>query len=67
MKRRNSKRGAYRRAECEFIGAWIPSELMALLDEFVRDEDLDRSKMLRRAIEEKIRAARKARSEAVSA
>jgi metal-responsive CopG/Arc/MetJ family transcriptional regulator len=49
------KRGAYRRAGCEFIGAWVPKELLELIDQFVQREDLDRSKMLRRAIEEKLR------------
>ena len=37
-----------------FIGAWIPSELMAVVDKFVQTEDLDRSKILRRALEEKL-------------
>jgi len=50
---RSAKRGAYRRAECQFIGAWIPAELMVIVDNFVRTEDLDRSKLLRRALEEK--------------
>ena len=52
-KERSSKRGAYQRAECKFIGAWIPAELMTIVDTFVRTEDLDRSKLLRRALEEK--------------
>jgi metal-responsive CopG/Arc/MetJ family transcriptional regulator len=55
MKRRTNNRGAYRKVDCVFIGAWIPSELMTLVDDFVRSEDLDRSKMIRRALEEKIR------------
>ena len=59
-KERSTKRGAYRRTECQFIGAWIPDELMVIVDEFVRTEDLDRSKLLRRALEEKCRAVRKA-------
>ena len=56
---RTSKRGAYRRAECMFIGAWIPAELMTIVDAFVRSEDLDRSKLLRRALEEKCRGGNK--------
>jgi len=54
MNDRKTKRGAYRRDECVFIGAWIPVPLMQLVDTFVRDQDLDRSKLLRRALEEKI-------------
>lgn len=53
--RRSQKRGAYSREDCVFIGAWIPSELMEVIDEFVQREDLDRSKMLRRALEEKLK------------
>jgi len=48
--RRKMKRGAFQRQECLFIGAWIPSSLMDLVDECVQREDLDRSKMLRRAL-----------------
>ena len=57
---RSVKRGAYRRSECQFIGAWIPIELMNIVDAFVRTEDLDRSKLLRRALEEKCRPVKKA-------
>ena len=59
-KERSAKRGAYRRAECQFIGAWIPVDLMSLVDNFVRTEDLDRSKLLRRALEEKCRITKQA-------
>ena len=51
---RKTKRGAYGRDECVFIGAWIPTGLMTLVDEFVSAQDLDRSKLLRRALEEKL-------------
>lgn len=54
MKNRTAKRGAYSRENCVFIGAWIPIELMDLIDDLVRRDDLDRSKVLRRAIEEKL-------------
>lgn len=54
---RSAKRGAYRREDCQFIGAWIPKQLMTIVDTFVRNEDLDRSKLLRRALEEKCHAA----------
>ena len=49
-----TKRGTRHKAESTFIGAWIPVELMERIDLFVEQEDLDRSKLLRRAIEEKI-------------
>jgi len=48
------KRGAHRDTECVFIGAWIPGKLMDLVDQCVKAEDSDRSKMLRRALEEKL-------------
>jgi metal-responsive CopG/Arc/MetJ family transcriptional regulator len=54
MTRRRQKRGAYSKEDCVFIGAWIPTELMDIVDEFVVTEDTDRSKLLRRALEEKI-------------
>lgn len=56
MRRRTTRRGAYRREDCLFIGAWIPAELMDLVDRFVKEQDLDRSKMLRRALEEKLKS-----------
>jgi len=60
MSRRKMKRGAHTRSECVFLGAWIPVELMDEIDLFVRQEDLDRSKMIRRALEEKLRPTHKA-------
>ena len=54
MKQRTQKRGKYRRQDCVFIGAWIPVGLMELIDDQVQRDDLDRSKMLRRALEEKM-------------
>ena len=54
MNRRTVKRGAHRQEECVFLGAWIPAALMERIDEFVEHEDSDRSKVLRRALEEKI-------------
>jgi hypothetical protein len=61
VNRKTQQRGAYSRKQCLFIGAWIPYNLMAIIDDFVRREDLDRSKLLRRALEEKLgRANREA-------
>jgi len=37
-----------------FIGAWVPSELLSRIDLWVESQDLDRSKLLRRALEEKL-------------
>jgi hypothetical protein len=59
MKSQSHKRGKYRREDCVFIGAWIPAPLMDLIDRQVVVEDLDRSKMLRRALEEKLRMVKK--------
>jgi metal-responsive CopG/Arc/MetJ family transcriptional regulator len=54
MTRRPAKQGTLRKDDSTFIGAWIPVDLMERIDAFVADQDLDRSKMLRRAIEEKL-------------
>lgn len=44
------KRGAFRRAECVFIGAWFPVQWVEEIDRRVAAEDVDRSKLLRRAV-----------------
>jgi metal-responsive CopG/Arc/MetJ family transcriptional regulator len=54
MTPRTAKRGAHRKEDCVFVGAWVPKQLMLLVDEFVAKEDTDRSKLIRRAIEEKL-------------
>lgn len=54
MNRRTVKRGAHREEEVVFLGAWIPAALMERIDQFVEHEDSDRSKLLRRALEEKV-------------
>jgi metal-responsive CopG/Arc/MetJ family transcriptional regulator len=48
------KRGAIRKRRAKFLGAWIPNELLALLDEAVEGGDTDRSKFVRRALKEKV-------------
>lgn len=53
---RSIKRGAFRRKNCEFIGAWFPREWVELIDKEVAASDLDRSKVLRRAIRERLGA-----------
>lgn len=47
------KRGAHQRADCVFVGAWFPRQWIGKMDSFVVAHDLDRSKLLRRAIQEK--------------
>jgi hypothetical protein len=56
MKTKKAKmRGAFNRAECVFLGAWFPRPLVEALDTLVKREDSDRSKILRRAVFEKLR------------
>jgi metal-responsive CopG/Arc/MetJ family transcriptional regulator len=59
MIQRTVKRGAYRKTDYAFIGAWIPVELLGLMDDFIRTQDSDRSKLIRRALEEKLRNGKK--------
>ena len=54
MNRRTPQRGGCRGKDCAFVGAWVPIELISLLDRAVERHDSDRSKMLRRALEEKL-------------
>jgi metal-responsive CopG/Arc/MetJ family transcriptional regulator len=56
MKRekRRIKRGAIRRENCIFVGAWVPDLVVEAIDGAVQRMDLDRSKFLRKALEEKI-------------
>lgn len=51
LKKPHQKRGAYHRADCVFIGAWIPRAWAEALDQAVSKNDSDRSKEIRRAIE----------------
>jgi metal-responsive CopG/Arc/MetJ family transcriptional regulator len=53
-KRLPTRRGAYQRAQCTFIGAWIPKPMVEAIDAMVKARDLDRSKILRQAVSEKI-------------
>jgi metal-responsive CopG/Arc/MetJ family transcriptional regulator len=50
------KRGAVRTVDSEFLATWIPKELVREIDQAVRDLDIDRSKFLRAACREKLRA-----------
>ena len=44
------KRGAFRKEDMVFIGAWFPTEWVEAIDRIVAAEDSDRSKLLRRAV-----------------
>ncbi len=48
------KRGAINTAQAEFIGLWIPKEMVRMIDRGVRLNDSDRSKFVRAAIREKL-------------
>lgn len=52
--RKKMQRGALRRSDAIFVGGWVPKEMVEALDLAVQEQDLDRSKFLRRALEEKI-------------
>ena len=54
---RKINRGAQRvrKGRCVFVGAWVPTEVVAAVDVAVETMDTDRSKFLRRALEEKLR------------
>jgi metal-responsive CopG/Arc/MetJ family transcriptional regulator len=48
------KRGSVRKKESKFLGAWLPDDLVDLMDRAVTDSDTDRSKFVRMAIKEKL-------------
>ncbi len=54
MSARKKRRGAYRKSDCVFVGAWVPHHLADGLDRAVGFLDSDRSKILREAITEKL-------------
>ena len=51
---RKTKRGAYGRDECVFIGAWIPRSWVPRINALIAREDSDRSKVIRKALEHKL-------------
>jgi metal-responsive CopG/Arc/MetJ family transcriptional regulator len=55
VQKRTASRGKYRGKQCQFIGAWFPVDLVDLIDLVVERDDTDRSKVLRVALEEKLR------------
>lgn len=49
------KRGAIKaNHESQFVGAWVPEAMLALVDRAVDTTDTDRSKFIRAAIKEKL-------------
>ena len=51
--KKESKRGAYRRADCVLLAAWFPNSWVEQIDREVVRKDSDRSKILRAAVREK--------------
>jgi metal-responsive CopG/Arc/MetJ family transcriptional regulator len=51
---KKQKRGAYRREDCVFIGTWIPASWISKIEAVVQSEDTDRSKIVRKALEQKL-------------
>jgi metal-responsive CopG/Arc/MetJ family transcriptional regulator len=47
-------RGAVTKAGANFLGAYVPKEIVDLVDLAVRQEDTDRSKFIRSALREKL-------------
>ena len=50
MSRQTKPRGAVKRDEHVFVGAWVPESWMPRIDAVIRAQDTDRSKFLRRAL-----------------
>ena len=52
-----SRRGSVRKDESVLVAVWIPKALKEALDRQVQAEDSDRSKIIRQALRQRIRAA----------
>jgi hypothetical protein len=52
--RKKLKRGSVRKADCVFIGAWVPVPMSEAVNDAIILLDSDRSKFLRIALEEKM-------------
>ena len=50
MSRQTKSRGAVKRDDYVFVGAWVPESWMPRIDAAIRAQDTDRSKFLRRAL-----------------
>ena len=53
------KRTTTSKRQGEFLGVWIPVELLDVLNAAVKDLDTDRSKFVRQAVREKIERTRR--------
>ena len=50
------QRGLSQKKDYAFVGVWIPTELLQIIDSVVASEDTDRSKFIRRALDAKLRS-----------
>jgi metal-responsive CopG/Arc/MetJ family transcriptional regulator len=48
------KRASVRKSSTPSLGAWIPNELLALLEKAAESTGTDRSEIVRRALKEKV-------------
>jgi len=53
------KRGRVTKDTSKLVNVWIPDDLVVGIDEAAAEEDLDRSKFIRRAVREKLDARQK--------
>jgi len=58
-------RGAVTKKKSRLVAVWVPNELLDALDQHVTDHDLDRSKVIRLALKERLRASGGRRSVAL--
>lgn len=56
-KRAKQKRGAVSKDNATLVSLWIPREALELMDSVVNSQDTDRSKFIRRAIQEALHAS----------
>ncbi len=47
---RQQKRGAVQKRGATFVAAWIPDEVVDAMDQAVKQQDTDRSKLIRKAL-----------------
>jgi hypothetical protein len=47
---RRQTRGAVQKPGATFVAAWIPDEIVAAMDQAVKHQDTDRSKLIRKAL-----------------
>jgi len=50
MDQKPKRRGAVTKEGSQLVAVWLPNELCKRLDELVRSQDTDRSKLIRKAI-----------------